>query len=180
MNIIKTGLSREDLAKEFSGIGAEIGVEQGVFSEVICLSGKVKKLYSIDSWKAYREYKDHTRQKKLDNFYELSKMRLQPYNCELVRKFSVEASKDFLDESLDFVYIDANHDYKHVYEDISTWIKKVKSGGIVSGHDYIRRKGQDQFYAVVQAVNDFVKANNIKELSIYEKDAPPSWCFKKP
>ncbi|OGC69959.1 hypothetical protein A2415_04875 [candidate division WWE3 bacterium RIFOXYC1_FULL_39_7] len=180
MNIIWVNKTREDLAQEFSGIGVEIGVEQGVFSEIICQNKNVQKLYSIDAWKSHREYRDHTHQQKLDKFYELSKIRLSPYDCELVRKFSSEAASDFMDKVLDFVYIDANHDYEHVTEDIEMWLKKVKSGGIISGHDYIRRKGQDKYYAVVQAVNDFVKANKIEELFIYRGEQPASWKFIKP
>lgn len=179
MKVTIINKTRDDLAQQFSGIGAEIGVEQGVFSEIICQVGNVKKLYAIDAWKAYSGYREHTGQQKLDNFYEISKMRLKPYNCELVRKFSTDAAQDFMDNSLDFVYIDANHDYKHVYEDITVWIRKIKKGGIISGHDYIRRKGQDQIYAVIKAVNDFVNANGIKELIIYKQESPASWYFIK-
>lgn len=177
LKIIKLDKTRKQLAKKFKGVGAEIGVEQGGFSEIICKVDCVKKLYSIDAWKAYRGYKDHTRQTKLDGFFEIAKKRLEPYNCELIRKFSRDAAREFMDESLDFVYIDANHDYKHVYEDITLWSKKVKKGGIISGHDYVRRKGQREFYSVIPAVNDFVKANQIKNLIIYHKESPASWCF---
>ena len=179
MKTILLKQTRTDLSKLFSGLGAEIGVEQGIFSEIICQNDNVKKLYSIDAWKAYREYRDHTRQSKLDGFYEISKKRLESYNCEIIRKFSEDAVTDFMDDSFDFVYIDANHDYKHVYQDICLWIKKVKSGGIISGHDYIRRKGQSHLYAVVDAVNDYVKENNIQELTIYHGKSPASWSFIK-
>lgn len=180
MKIISLSQTRNDLAKLFTGIGAEIGVEQGVFSEIICQTPGVKKLYSIDAWRAYRGYRDHTRQTKLDRFYEITLRRLAAYNCEIIRKFSADAAANFVDESIDFVYIDANHDYNHVYEDLTLWSKKVKQGGIVSGHDYIRRKGQKLFYAVIQAVNNFVKAHTIEPLTIYRGDEVPSWMFIKP
>jgi hypothetical protein len=60
------------------------------------------------------------------------------------------------------------------------WNTKVKKGGIISGHDYIRRKGQDCYYAVVDAVNDFAEKNQISELVIYQGDPPASWMFIKP
>jgi hypothetical protein len=179
LKIINLEQTRRDLAQQFYGLGAEIGVEQGIFSEIICQTAGVKKLYAIDAWKAYTGYRDHTRQKKLDRFYQTSKKRLKPYNCELIRKFSTHAALDFVDEALDFVYIDANHDYQHAYEDLCVWSNKIKKGGIISGHDYIRRKGQKQFYAVVQAVNDFVKANQIEELFVYRGESIPSWRFTK-
>lgn len=177
VKIINLEKTRSDLAKLFEGTGAEIGVERGVFSETICQNPKVKKLYAIDAWEAYRGYRDHTRQKKLDGFYEIAKKRLTLYRCKIVRKFSLDAAPDFPDKSLDFVYIDANHDYRHVFEDLTIWSKKVKKGGVISGHDYIRRKGQARYYAVIPAVNDFVKANQIETLIIYRKEPPASWCF---
>lgn len=179
MKIVNLDKNRGDLANQFKGIGAEIGVEEGVFSEMICKNQKVKKLYAIDAWKAYRDYRDHTRQSKLERFFRIAQIRLEPYNCDLVRKFSRDAVDDFMDESLDFVYIDANHAYKYVYEDLTVWSKKVKKGGIIAGHDFIKRKGQGQFYGVVMAVNDFVVNNQIEKLFIYRGDSPASWSFIK-
>ena len=40
------------------------------------------------------------------------------------------------DNSLDFVFVDANHEYKFVKQDISLWLPKVKIGGTLAGHDY--------------------------------------------
>ena len=52
----------------------------------------------------------------------------------------MDAVKDFADESLDFVYIDANHEFKYVTEDIFEWSKKVRKGGAIAGHDYFYAK----------------------------------------
>ena len=179
MKITNLVENRGHLANQFKGIGAEIGVEEGVYSEVICKNINVRKLYSIDAWKTYREYRDHTSRSKLDRFYRIAKIRMEPYNCDLIRKFSRDAVGDFMDESLDFVYIDANHAYKYVYEDMTVWSKKVKKGGIVAGHDYIKRKGQERFYGVVTAVNDFATNNKIEEVFVYRGDSPASWAYIK-
>lgn len=61
--------SRNDLAKLFNGTGAEIGVEQGVFSEIICQNNFNVKLFCIDAWILYEAYRDHMRQDKLNRFY---------------------------------------------------------------------------------------------------------------
>jgi predicted O-methyltransferase YrrM len=53
-----------------------------------------------------------------------------------VRLTSVEAAATYEDSSLDFVFIDADHSYESVREDIIAWWPKVKAGGIISGHDY--------------------------------------------
>ena len=52
------------------------------------------------------------------------------------RMTSVEAAATYDDASLDFVFIDADHSYEAVKEDIIAWWPKVKPGGIISGHDY--------------------------------------------
>lgn len=179
MEIRETTESRKDLARLFRGVGAEIGVERGVFSKTICQQNPDTKLFLIDPWKAYHGYRDHVTQSKLDAFYEETAVRMAPFFTKTIRKFSVDAMLDFEDESLDFVFIDANHDYEHCMEDIKGWYKKVKKGGIVSGHDYIKRKGQDHLYGVKQAVNDFCNENNIQTLIIYRGDSSPSWMFYK-
>ena len=88
----------------------------------------------------------------------------------------MEALKDFNDNSLDFVFIDGNHTFEYVVEDIAQWSKKVKVGGIVSGHDYWRSiESEKPLYVknltlleqlklvqVKDAVNSWVSANRIK------------------
>jgi hypothetical protein len=141
--------------------GAEIGTERGLFAKRICVSNPGVKLYCIDPWLAYKGYRDYVSQSKLDDFYETARERLAPYDCELVRKFSVDASRDFEDGSLDFIYIDANHNLLSVIQDLHYWTPKVRSGGIVAGHDMIKRKNPSVGMHVVQAVYAFTDAYNI-------------------
>jgi predicted O-methyltransferase YrrM len=49
---------------------------------------------------------------------------------------SLEYAKFVEDKSLDFIYIDGNHQYSSVKEDIQVWYNKIKPGGIISGHDF--------------------------------------------
>ena len=63
---------------------------------------------------------------------------------------SVEASKRYADASLDFCFIDANHEYGAVAADIDAWRPKVKPGGIIAGHDYCEWPG----FGVIQAVTE--------------------------
>jgi len=80
-------------------------------------------------------------------------------SLKVLRMKSVDACKLFENEYLDMVFIDASHDYDAVVEDIKCWEPKIKKGGIISGHDYIKKK-----WGVNKAVNDIYKKEEIKEL----------------
>lgn len=79
---------------------------------------------------------------------------------------SQDAVKKFEDNSLDFVYIDAEHSYKAVKEDIKEWMPKVKSGGIIAGHDYDKQEHPGVCQAVEESLPSF---SLIKESWYYEK-----------
>lgn len=159
-------VGRDDLAILFGELGfkrgAEIGIERGVYSEVLCRSNPGVMLFCVDAWKAYQGYRDHVSQEKLDGFYEETKQRLKPYQAQLIRSFSVDAVKQFEDHSLDFVYIDANHELPFVIFDLIAWSKKVRRGGIVAGHDYYQSTRQDTKNHVVYAVDAYVRSYRIK------------------
>jgi len=77
--------------------------------------------------------------------------------CVFHKKYSVDGSKLYEDNSLDLVFIDANHTYPHVKADIEHWYPKVKPGGILAGHDY----GPD-FPGVEKACLEFFNPKNKK------------------
>ena len=140
--------------------GAEIGVERGMFTEVLCKANPQAKIYAIDPWTAYKGYRDHVSQDKLDGFYDDAANRLTGLNCHLVRQFSHEAVEAFADNDLDFVFIDANHKLEDVINDIVIWSKKIRPGGIISGHDYRQFKRQTYSH-VVEALGAYVYAYRI-------------------
>jgi len=168
-------MTRNDLFKNMK-IGAEIGVERGIFSEIICKQNLGIELFCVDSWQAYKGYRDHTRQEKLDRYKNETIERLKPYDCNIIEKFSMSAIKMFEDEELDFVYIDANHDFKHVAEDIAEWSKKVKKGGIVAGHDYVRNRSSIECQ-VKDVVDAWGHAYGIK-INVTDEEFP-SWWYTK-
>lgn len=121
-------------------VGAEIGTDNGRYTKWIFIKNKGVKIYCVDPYLAYDDYvESHNReQEEIDQHFERAKQRLAEFNVEFIRKTSMEAVKDFEDNSLDFVFIDGNHTFQYVVNDIAEWEKKVKIGGIVSGHDYWR------------------------------------------
>lgn len=148
--------------------GAEIGVLGGYFSEVLCRSSPTLRLYSIDAWSFYPIHKNFRKQKDYDRAYDLAKKRLSAYpNNRIIKKWSMDAVGDFADESLDFVFIDANHEFRYVTDDIAEWSKKVKRGGIVSGHDFGRSKDR-RFGNVKDVVIAWTSAKAISPWFVFE------------
>lgn len=63
--------------------------------------------------------------------------------------------EEFNDESIDFLFIDGNHDYEAVKKDIQLWYPKVKNGGIISGHDYdwdTVKQAVDEYFDSVEVI----------------------------
>jgi len=168
---------RDRLAELFAELGyttgAEIGVERGLYSRILCLKNPNLKLKCIDPWDEYYYY-TRTPKEKMESIFAIAKDVLKDFNVEIVRKKSVEASKDIENESLDFIYIDAIHDFDHVIMDLIHWEPKVKKGGIVSGHDY--KYGYKN--GVIQAVDVYTRVHAVNWYYI-TKDEDPSFFWVK-
>ena len=74
---------------------------------------------------------------------------------------SVEACELFDDNYFDWIFIDANHDYPYIKENLEIWTPKVKIGGIVSGHDYNNGK----WVGIKKAVDEFVPKDKLNVIS---------------
>lgn len=163
--------NRTELAKHFKELGfrtgAEIGVCSGTYSQILCENNPDLKLYCVDNWGEGKRVDKRWQRK-----YEEAKSRLAPYNTVIIRKISLDAAKDFEDGSLDFVYIDADHSYNSVKEDINAWAPKVRIGGIVAGHDYYYTRAGN--IGVIAAVNEYVKENDYDlQLTDWDLESQP-------
>jgi hypothetical protein len=161
---------RIELAKYFAElglvVGAEVGVYKGGYSIELCKANPNLVLYCIDKWGI--DDKTEKRRNLHMKIYNYAKRKLSPYNAIVVRDYSINAAKQF--NLLDFVYIDANHSYEEVSQDIQAWAEKVRPGGIVSGHDY-------DFTDVKKAVDEYVIKNNYKLNTTEDQNC--SWWFVK-
>lgn len=134
-------------ANGLNGICAEVGVWVGWFSQQLVnpqlgIKG-ITHLFSIDNW--YNEERNRLETIK----------RMTPYkNSSIIRMDSTKAARLFRDETFDLVYIDADHGYESVRDDIVAWWPKIKPTGILSGHDYM-------LPGVMQAVDEFVTEYNL-------------------
>ena len=122
-------------------IGAEIGVNTGVTTEYWLQNLKIQKLYAIDPWLPYdgpSAGTTHPTEPMAEGHYRETLSRIAPFKdkVEVLKMTSEEAAKIVPDDSLDFVFIDGNHSYEFVRQDMGLWWPKVKLGGIFAGHDY--------------------------------------------
>lgn len=163
------------LAERQVKYGVEVGTDHGQYAQQLCEGIPGLKLCCVDPWTAYTEGNEVHTQEEMNKMYEDVKNRLSPYGCIIERSTSMEVANRVTDNTLDFVFIDGNHSYKYVKEDIREWTKKVKPGGIVAGHDY--KVDPENDYGVIEAVNEYVEENNISPLFILHKGGALVDCW---
>lgn len=174
---------RHELARYFNQlgfkVGAEVGVCDGRFSQELCKTIPGLKIYCIDAWKAYSDNSQDGSQQQLNKSLRVALERLKNFNATIIMKWSLDAVKD-VNEMLDFVYIDCNHKFDYAMEDIIAWSRKVRKGGIVSGHDYLNIKD----FGVIPAVDIYTKIHgyklNVTGSIMDGRNFSPSWWFQIP
>lgn len=137
-----------DLAVEKAEDGhhfVEIGSHQGRSTAYLALaikaSGKKIRLDACDIWTDYWD------QIFLNNMRKVGLVhRVKPVHMP-----SIEAAKLYPNESLDFIWIDADHSYEAVKEDVQAWFPKLKKDRYIAGHDY----GNPEFPGVKHAVDEY-------------------------
>lgn len=183
--------SRKDLPQflnslALTGAGAEIGVYRGDFSAHILSEWKGEILYSIDSWTHQGNMFDASDASHAEHMKNMRacKEKLRPFKKRsvIIREYSHHAAHAFAkydNAELDFVYIDAAHDYRSVWSDLETWFPRIKSGGLFSGHDYKNSFVRKNLVEVKRAVDDFFRMYELTVNSTVD-DNLPSWYIIKP
>lgn len=179
--------SRIELAEHFRDLGftkiAEIGVCTGRYSRILCDTIPELELLAVDPYTPYAGYTDFRRVGTHDKNLSLAREALSGFpKATLVLNFGHEAAKWIADWSLDAVFIDGNHQYEAVKQDIADWSPKVRTGGILSGHDYYDfASGRG---GVVQAVDEFAAAKGLTVNSTgwtkgaHHDDKQPDWWIQ--
>jgi predicted O-methyltransferase YrrM len=175
--------TRKSLAQLFAVLnytcGVEVGVETGRYAQTLCAHIPNLTLYGVDIWSSDGDYRAHVTQDQYDSLYERARARMSPYNWTPIRAYSVDAAQQFEDGSLDFVYLDANHERTHVEADLTAWLPKLRVGGIISGHDYVRepRRSRQAQNDVVDTLHAWTATHQIAPwyvLGRYRQSAPPT------
>lgn len=131
----------------FVEVGSWKGKSSSYMAVEIANSGKKIRFDCVDTWGGSREHQpggSHADRFVVNgtlynHFVENMKPVEGYYNA--VKNYSIDAAKEYPDRSLDFVFIDAAHDYENVKADIQAWLPKVKTGGWIGGHDYTWNEG---------------------------------------
>ena len=187
--------------------GAELGVQEGHFAHRMLSSWtSAQRYYLVDLWAHQANYNDSAN---VDNIeqerkFRASKARLAKFGEKPVwlRNDTVSAAHLVPDNSLDFIYVDARHDYCGVMDDLVAWWPKLRKGGLFAGHDFFTTQEYDNYVgayksqfddwalcsngsritgAVKGAVLDFAASVNIKKELVYGfgavRHAFPSWMY---
>ncbi len=136
---------------------AEIGVNRAETSKLFRTLFPNAHLYLIDPWKLTQEYLHSAtpisrKQKHYDKAYNCVEEHFQNDPQVTILRMTSQEALHHTPEQFDLVFIDANHEYKHVKQDILSWLPKVRPGGILAGHDYAPEI--PMFSGVKQAVDE--------------------------
>lgn len=155
-------------------IGAEIGVLRGDTAYRVLNNRSLITHIMVDPWKvpspgstyagqvkeknAQKSQADHEKayQQTVKNTKKFAKRAI------IYRMTSIEASKKIDDYSLDYVFIDGDHSYIGCKKDIELWMRKIKPGGWIGGHDY-KHESRPDLWGIDKAVTEWFGMYTIEE-----------------
>ena len=167
-------------------LGVEVGVRTGWYAKYI-LDHTDMTLHAIDPWENNAELAN------AESVYAECQARLSAYTdrVKIVKAYSPAVTGEYEDGILDFIYIDALHDYESVKKDMTAWWPKLRVGGILAGHDF----SPSHWPGVVRAVHEFTQEKEVQyyltgivgnavasftgDLDEYDGDEQSWFCIKQ-
>lgn len=149
----------------FVEVGTWKGKSAAYLATEIANSQKNIKFFCVDSWTGEGiPTADNCIEIQNNTLFECFLKNIEPVKDYLtpIREMSNIAVHSFQDNTIDFIFIDASHDYENVLNDLNIWYPKLKQNGVFAGHDYPQ-------HDVRRAVTEFANKNNLK-VQIHSKD----------
>ena len=178
---------RYDVGEYLSSVGlnnkiVEVGVAYGQNAKLVLDKWKGDKMYLVDPYvkQDISQYASNMENVDFDAMLKWATEHLEPHKgrYEFIRKFSHEAANDFENGSLDYVYLDGNHQNPVFENDIRVWIPKIKKGGILGGHDYMNLDTPTYKCDVKMTVDDYVYHNGYQLHLTNDDDHVDSWFIQ--
>lgn len=166
----------------------EIGTRYGQSLAYLATHFRVTKYIAVDPYIDYEEYSgdgfdEILRSTNADSIFEETRTlggKLLGHRFKLLRHFSSDAVLLIEDEVADFIFVDGNHRYPFVLEDLENYWPKVRPGGYLCGHDFfMRSKLENGHYdepMVYEAVRDFAAKRSL-QVETYGEHRGYPMCF---
>jgi hypothetical protein len=145
----------------FVEVGSWKGKSSAYMAVEIINSQKDIEFFCVDTWEGSVEHKGMEDLSSLYDIFISNMLPVQDHYFPL-KITSLEAAKKFKDKSLDFVFIDASHEYEDIKNDIIAWYPKIKEGGVLAGHDFYV-EGYDWYPGVKKAVKEILPSYSVSE-----------------
>jgi cephalosporin hydroxylase len=141
----------------FVEVGAWKGKSAVYMAVEIANSNKNIIFHVVDTWEGSIEHKEKP---ELSQLYDIFIDNMKPFEKYYIpqKMTSLEAAEKFDNNSIDFIFIDASHEYQDVINDLKAWYPKLKIGGTLAGHDYY--PDQPTWGGVYKAVNEVFPGNH--------------------
>jgi hypothetical protein len=165
------------------GIGVEVGVRNGDCAEYLLRNNPGLCLYAVDPYLAYKDVSHEYTQDEQDRIRDAAQVRLYDFEFSSAREShiiwaylpSVEAANVFSAgehaKKFDFIFVDANHEFSAVRDDLSAWAPLIRSGGILAGHDF-------SMDGVKKAVFEWMDENSYKECLLRTDPSVDVWAIQ--
>lgn len=148
-----------------NGVGAEIGVFTGMFSEVLAMKTHPQKMFLVDPWEKlhgdfFPNWGRYTSYQSVPTSDAMAAATLRSTkmscDCEVVNDFGIEWLQTFSAPFLDWVYLDAKHTYEAALADLHQIARYLKPTGVIMGDDaWIDSVQQD--FGVAAALHEFIE-----------------------
>ena len=151
LRLYKEMVSRFPTGSTFVELGAYKGKSISFLTVEVINSKKDINIFCVDSWDN-KVFSDAGWGEGLgDAAYNTFIKNIEPVKDKInyIKSVSWKASEQFEDKSVDFVFVDASHDYEDVVKDLEMWIPKIKDGGVLAGHDYFHKPIRDAVRYVI-------------------------------